>query len=141
MSMLVPLRSQPSMSALAEAFPALARPRATRLGTPLDLVHLARQSLGDKGREMELLGHFDHQAGLAGPRLRALAGDDRARAMVKMLGATARTAGAFGVAAACDAYAATLAGGVSEREASRALDILDEEIVIARTAISDLLGR
>lgn len=90
---------------------------------------------------MELLGHFDHQAGLAAPRLRSLAGDDRARAMVKILGATARTAGAFGVAAACDAYAATLEGGVSERDASRALDILDEEIGIARTAISDLLGR
>jgi len=90
---------------------------------------------------MELLGHFDHQAGLAGSRLRALAGDDRARAMVKMLGAAARTAGAFGVAAACDAYAATLASGVSEREASTALDILDEEILIARTAIADLLGR
>jgi hypothetical protein len=90
---------------------------------------------------MELLGHFDHQAGLAGPRLRSLAGNDSARAMAKMLGATARTAGAFGVAAACDAYAATLVGGVTEREALRALDILEEEIGIARNAISDLLGR
>jgi hypothetical protein len=102
---------------------------------------LARQSLGDKSREIEILGRFDHQAGLAGRRLGAA--DDPAgdADVARMLGASARIAGAFAVAAACDAYAATLLAGVAERDRARALEILHEEIVIARGAISDLLAR
>jgi hypothetical protein len=49
--------------------------------------------------------------------------------------------GAFAVASASDAYAATLASGLPERERARALDILEEEIGMVRAAIQDLLPR
>ncbi|MDB5643876.1 MAG: hypothetical protein JWN07_3193 [Hyphomicrobiales bacterium] len=89
---------------------------------------------------MELLGQFDRQAGLAGPRLRASVDPEAAMTLARMLGSTARIAGAFAVAAACDGYVAAFAGGLPERQRMRALEILEEEIGIARSAISELLS-
>lgn len=89
---------------------------------------------------MELLGRFDQQATLASARLHAAGSPAAAVEVVRMLGASARIAGAFAVAAACDAYAATL-GLANDRDRAVALDILKEEIGIARDAIADLFHR
>ena len=107
----------------------------------LDLVQLARRSRGDRVLEMELLGQFDRQAGLAGARLRAAADVEAALFAARMLAATARIAGAFAVAAACDGYVASLAATVAERDRTLALDRLEGEIALARGAISDLLAQ
>ena len=136
MSMLLP-RLKQELTNLTVAAPAA----KAQLTANLDLVHLARHSLGDKSREMELLGHFDQQAGVALQRLRSLAGSADASPVARVLGASARMVGAFAVASASDAYAATLATGLPERERARALDILDEEIGMVRAAIQDLLPR
>ena len=105
----------------------------------LDLVQLARRSRGDRALELELLGHFDRQALLAGARLRAAADAGAGVAVGRMLAATARIAGAFAVAAACDDYLAALGDGLPVHDRLRVLDSLDAEIVIARAAISDLV--
>ena len=136
MSMLLP-RLKQELTNLTVAAPAA----KAQLTANLDLVHLARHSLGDKSREMELLGHFDQQAGVALQRLRSLAGSADASPVARVLGSSARMVGAFAVASASDAYAATLATGLPERERARALDILDEEIGMVRAAIQDLLPR
>lgn len=136
MSMLLP-RLKQELASLTVAAPAT----RTQLTPNLDLVHLARHSLGDKSREMELLGRFDQQAGVALQRLRSLTGAVDPAPVARMLGASARMVGAFAVASASDAYAATLASGLPERERARALDILEEEIGMVRAAIQDLLPR
>lgn len=137
MSKLLP-RLKQELAVFAEAAP---RVRGSSR-SPLDLIHLARQSLGDKSREMEILGHFDRQAGLMLDRLRSLSADPAgAGAMARILAASAKTAGAFAVGSASEAYAATLAAKAPERERLRALEILEEEIGIVRATILDLLSR
>ncbi len=110
-------------------------------GPSLDLVQLARRSRGDRALEMELLGQFDRQAGLAGARLRAAADVAAALSVARMLAATARIAGALAVAAACEGYIGALDDQLPESDRLRLLDRLGTEIAIARGAISDLLVR
>ena len=110
-------------------------------GPILGLVQLARRSRGDRVLEMELLGQFDRQAGLAGARVRAAADVEAALFVARMLVATARIAGAFAVAAACEGYMGALDDQLPESDRLRLLDRLETEIAIARVAISDLLVR
>ena len=127
---------------LAQAWPTSA-PVTGGSRPTLDLVHLARQSLGDKDREIEILALFDQQAGQAIARLRALDPRDGVVAadLARMLGASARIAGAFGVASACQAFEA-MALSSSTGEAGRpALDHLSDEVALVQTAIADLIGR
>jgi hypothetical protein len=109
----------------------------------LDLVHLARQSLGDKDREIEILALFDAQAGQALARLEALSGRDGAVGadLARMLGASARIAGAFGVASAATAYEAVVLSSGEGDSGAAALDHLRDEITLVRSVIGELLAR
>ena len=109
----------------------------------LDLVHLARQSLGDKDREMEILALFDQQAGQAIDRLAGLDPRDGSVAadLARMLAASARIAGAFGVASACQAFEAVALSSSTGEAGRPALEHLKSEVAQVRSAIADLLGR
>ena len=109
----------------------------------LDLVHLARQSLGDKDREIEILALFDQQSGQALARLEALSGRDGAVAadLARMLAASARIAGAFAVASAAAVYEAVVLSSGEGDAGAEALDHLKTEINQVREAIGELLAR
>lgn len=57
---------------MAEARPrvTLDSPRIDRTNRPIDLVHLARQTMGDRGLECEVLRMFERQVNLYFERLR-----------------------------------------------------------------------
>lgn len=136
-------KAQPQVNPpLARAWPS---PAASVGGSrpTLDLVHLARQSLGDKDRESEILALFDQQAGQAIDRLVALDTRDGAVAadLARMLAASARMAGAFGVAAACQAFEAVALSSSTGEAGRPALEHLKSEVAQVRSAIADLLGR
>lgn len=109
----------------------------------LDLVHLARQSLGDKDREIEILALFDQQSGQALARLEALSGRDGAVAadLARMLAASARIAGAFAVASAAAVYEAVVLSSGEGDAGAEALNHLKAEINQVREAIGELLAR
>lgn len=118
--------------------PTTVRTPLGRLAAPFDLVLLARRSSGDKHREAELLAQFDRQCGLALAGLRG--GAPRDAAAARMLSAAARLVGAHAIAAACDACAAVIETGGPDSARSRAVDILAEEIGIARAYVGDVFG-
>lgn len=124
---------------------AYSAPRAAPAGSRpiLDLVHLARQSLGDKDREIEILALFDQQSGQALARLEALSGRDGAVAadLARMLAASARIAGAFAVASAAAVYEAVVLSSGEGDAGAEALDHLKTEINQVREAIGELLAR
>lgn len=70
-------------------------------GRPIDLAHLARQTMGDRALEQEVLGLFVRQALAARPRLAAANPDDRRR-LAHTLKGSARSVGAFGLADCLD---------------------------------------
>lgn len=112
-------------------------------GKPIDLVYLARQSLGDKKLETELLTLFERQAIQVLKRLNQMgaSGDRRWQSdLAHTLTGSSRAVGAFAVAAASEAYDAMLQTSAAEPELAKALQILDEEVVIACAAIHDLFG-
>ena len=119
-----------------------ARPR----GAPakaLDLVYLARQSLGDKKLETELLALFDRQSAQVVERLSQLrpgADPSWPRDLAHTLIGSARAVGAFGVAAAAEAYEALTVTGAPAPEIETAFQILSEEVEMTRVSISRLLG-
>ncbi len=106
----------------------------------LDLVHLSRQTFGDHALETELLALFERQAaqlagGLAAPRSM---GDTGARIdLAHMLKGSARSVGAFAVAAAAEAYETALRAG-DPREAALCNGLL-AEIGAVRRVIADIL--
>jgi HPt (histidine-containing phosphotransfer) domain-containing protein len=122
-----------------------AAPQPTPAGSrpTLDLVHLARQSLGDKDREIEILALFDQQSGQALARLEALSGRDGAVAadLARMLAASARIAGAFAVASAATVYEAVVLSSGEGDAGAEALDHLRAEVTQVREAIGSLLAR
>jgi HPt (histidine-containing phosphotransfer) domain-containing protein len=127
---------------LSQVYPA--PPTAPAGSRPiLDLVHLARQSLGDKDREIEILALFDQQSGQALARLEALSGRDGAVAadLARMLAASARIAGAFAVASAAAVYEAVVLSSGEGDAGAEALDHLKAEINQVREAIGELLAR
>ena len=109
----------------------------------LDLVHLARQSLGDKDRETEILALFDQQAGQALARLESLSGRDGVVGadLARMLAASARIAGAFSVASAAGVYEAVLLSSGEGDAGAEALSHLKAEVTLVREAIGGLLAR
>jgi HPt (histidine-containing phosphotransfer) domain-containing protein len=117
-------------------------PRPARAHLPaIDLVHLSRQTLGDRALETELLRLFDRQASQIMERLRSCASDDRKALgdLAHSIKGSARAIGAVDVAAAAQAYEDTLRLDSSQsREA--ALARLGERIAVAREAIASLLG-
>ena len=126
---------------LVEVAP-VARPAQSHSRPTLDLIHLARQSLGDKDRETEILALFDQQAAQAMARLTTLDSRDGAVAadLARMLAASARIAGAFGVASACLAYEAVVVSSSTGEAGRPALEHLGAEIALAHEVIGQLIG-
>ncbi len=87
--------------------------------SPIDLVHLARQTAGDRALEVEVLGLLVIQIDRARPAILAADPDERRRLAHALKGA-ARNLGAFGLAEAAEALerdpkgAAVLGGLISE---------------------------
>ena len=100
---------------------------------PIDLVHLARTTLGDRSLEREVLQLFDRQSALLIARLRD-AGPDGVAMIAHTMKGSARGIGAWRVARAAEAV--ELAGGA---ESGAALERLAAATDEARAVIADLL--
>jgi HPt (histidine-containing phosphotransfer) domain-containing protein len=101
---------------------------------PIDLVHLARTTMGDRSLEREVLQLFDRQSTLLIARMRAAAPGGLAYLAHTMKG-SARGIGAWRVARAAEAL--ELAGGADET--ARALDQLAAASDEACALIAELL--
>ena len=110
---------------------------------PIDLVHLSRQSLGDRGLEKELLQLFERQAEQIIARLDSEIGSgDRRwrRDLSHTLAGSAKAVGALRVAAAATAYEEALFSSASDRELKILRNEMAVEVASAREAIADLLA-
>jgi HPt (histidine-containing phosphotransfer) domain-containing protein len=108
---------------------------------PIDLVHLSRQSLGDRTLEIELLTLFEQQAEHIAERLSAPSGNGERRwrhDLAHTLKGSARAVGAIAVAAAAQAYEEALYSG-GETAVVAARDILLAAVAAARCAVLELL--
>src|ERR1700719_2584527 len=76
---------------------------------PIDLVHLARMTLGDRGLEREVLQLFDRQATVLVSRMRA-SPPGSVTSVAHTLKGSARGVGAWRVAAAAEAVEVAAAG-------------------------------
>jgi len=100
---------------------------------PIDLVHLARTTLGDRSLEREVLQLFDRQSTLLLARMRAAAPGGTGM-LAHTLKGSARGIGAWRVARAAEAL--ELAQGAQATDALEALAAATDE---ARAVIADLL--
>jgi HPt (histidine-containing phosphotransfer) domain-containing protein len=108
---------------------------AADVGRPIDLVHLARMTLGDRGLEREVLQLFARQAALLMQRIQAAA-PERIGPLAHTLKGSARGIGAWRVAAAAEALEA--AAGDPDGFVP-ALDALAAAVEEARAIVADLL--
>lgn len=109
--------------------------------SPIDLVHLSRQTFGDHDLERELLALFDTQAAQVAARLRApvaLGDDDWRIALAHTIKGSARAIGAFEVGQAAEAYEHALRS--ADPSAGEKSDDLGAALDEARSAIAQLLG-
>jgi hypothetical protein len=105
---------------------------------PIDLVHLARATLGDAGLECEMLHAFACRAGALILRMKQTAGFS-VSATAQALKGLARNIGAWRVV--CAAETVELAAEIgAEGELKSAVDQLDVVTGETRTAIAELLG-
>jgi HPt (histidine-containing phosphotransfer) domain-containing protein len=119
------------------------RPGQIAPDRPIDLVHLSRQSLGDRALEKELLQRFDRQAEQIIARLDSEigAGDRKwRRDLSHTLSGSARAVGALRVARTASAYEEALFSSASDRELMILRNEMTAEVASARAAIRDLLG-
>lgn len=108
---------------------------ASSFERPVDLVHLARQTLGDRSLEREILDLFAIQARSLGARLGVAAPEARAD-LAHTLKGSARAVGAWGVAAAAEACEAL--AGADEESWKQALSALSARIDAALAMIGGL---
>jgi HPt (histidine-containing phosphotransfer) domain-containing protein len=103
---------------------------------PVDLVHLARSTLGDRGLEREVLALFARQATIL---LGRMAEGDAATVagLAHTLKGSARGIGAWRVAAAAES--AEAAAGRDRAAIDAALAVLSQHVVEAEKFIADLL--
>jgi len=96
------------MAALSIAFEAPDNSSGTAAGTarPIDLVHLARQTMGDKALELEVLQMFARQARQGMKELAASEGEARS-AVAHRLKGSAQSVGAVAVARAAETLEAS----------------------------------
>jgi len=125
---------------MIELPPALADSDAATLASidrPIDLVHLARMTLGERALEREVLQLFDRQATMLIGRMRG-AGPSAVAAVAHTLKGSARGIGAWRVARAAEALEVACASG-GGAEIAGALDRLDAAAREARAVIAELL--
>jgi HPt (histidine-containing phosphotransfer) domain-containing protein len=118
-------------SAVAEKAPSRAS-----IERPIDLVHLARMTLGDRGLEREVLALFDRQATVLVARMRA-SPPAAVTSVAHTLKGSARGVGAWQVAAAAEAVEVVAAAG--EGDLSAAIGRLATVAEEARAVIAELL--
>jgi len=104
---------------------------------PIDLVHLARMTLGDRGLEREVLELFDRQAGMLIVRMQQAARAGICAAAHTLKG-SARGIGAWRVARAAEAVELA-AGSAAELELEAAIVRLGAAAAETRAVIADLL--
>ncbi|MFN3892433.1 MAG: Hpt domain-containing protein [Beijerinckiaceae bacterium] len=110
---------------------------------PIDLVHLSRQSLGDRALEKELLMLFDRQAEQIIARLDSEIGNGERkwrRDLSHTLAGSARAVGALRVARAASAYEEALFSSASDRELKILRDEMALEVAAARQSLTVLLA-
>jgi len=109
-------------------------------GSPIDLVHLSRQSMGDRALETELLALFDRQAVMIMDRLRQEGGGGRdwRRDLAHTLKGSARAVGAVRVAAAAQCYEEKLLACGTGVELAAEIDALDRHVRDACAMIAEL---
>jgi hypothetical protein len=111
-----------------------ASPRAS-LERPIDLVHLSRMTMGDRGLEREVLALFDRQATVLVSRMRQ-ASPGAVTSVAHTLKGSARGVGAWRVAAAAEAVEVAASG---EGDLSAAITRLAAVAEEARAVIAELL--
>ena len=118
------------MAALSIAFEAPETGQQSRPsgGRPIDLVHLARQTGGDKALEIEVLGLFARQARQAVCRMSDLNGTERAKLAHMILG-SARGVGAFEVARCAERIEAKPSDAAALAEFGKAVTEADNFIL------------
>jgi HPt (histidine-containing phosphotransfer) domain-containing protein len=105
------------------------------LERPIDLVHLSRMTLGDRGLEREVLALFDRQATVMVSRMRS-ASPGSVTTVAHTLKGSARGVGAWRVAAAAEAVELAATG---EGDLSAAITRLAAMAEEARAVIAELL--
>jgi HPt (histidine-containing phosphotransfer) domain-containing protein len=103
---------------------------------PVDLVHLARQTLGDKSLELEVLTLFERQSMLLLGRLDAAADDRARREAAHTLKGSAQGIGAWRVARSAEKVEAS-----AEAEASAAMEALRSAVAEANATIRGLVAQ
>lgn len=107
---------------------------------PIDLVHLSRQTLGDRDLEIELLGLFERQAGQIMEQIGG-SGDRRLRHdLAHTLKGSARAVGAGAVAACAQEYEDCLYSGLGEADLTASREALQRAVDAARAAVTELLA-
>ena len=104
---------------------------------PIDLVHLARMTRGDRSLEREVLQLFDRQATMLIGRMQSSAAP-AVSAAAHVLTGSARGIGAWPVARAAQAVEQA-AAGVGEAELTAAVERLGAAVESARSVIAELL--
>jgi HPt (histidine-containing phosphotransfer) domain-containing protein len=102
---------------------------------PIDLVHLARTTFGDRALEREVLQLFDRQSSILIARMRT-AGPAAVAALAHTLKGSARGIGAWRVARAAELLEVAGASGKATADALDGLIAASDE---ARTVIAELL--
>lgn len=112
-------------------------PSVTPDDRPIDLVHLARMTLGDRALEREVLALFERQASLLISRMRQ-ATPEGVAALAHTLKGSARGIGAWRVARAAETVEAM--GIAGTRGLSEELDRLAAAANEARAVIAELMS-
>ena len=110
-------------------------PSRASLERPIDLVHLSRMTLGDRGLEREVLALFDRQATVMVSRMRS-GSPGSVTTVAHTLKGSARGVGAWRVAAAAEAVEVAASG---EGDVSAAITRLAAVAEEARAVIAELL--
>jgi HPt (histidine-containing phosphotransfer) domain-containing protein len=113
-----------------------ARASPASIERPIDLVHLARMTLGERSLEREVLQLFDRQAKTLMERIETAPPQDIA-ALVHTLKGSARAIGAMSVARAAEAV--ELMDRATESDLRRSVAALRASAEEARAFIADLL--
>ncbi|HEY8596415.1 MAG TPA: hypothetical protein VIL84_14335 [Devosiaceae bacterium] len=126
------------MAERATAFRQVRGGGGTRFGRPIDLVHLAAQSLGDKSLEEEVLRAFDVAVGVYMDRVRSARDRDGLQERLRLLKAVAGGVGAWPLHDLAAMAEAEVAAGYSM--CPEDFDDLAFTVAEVQAFVTDLLG-